>query len=250
MGDKIFPMDEKYRAKHYPKGYLAAMVKDAKGAGVALIICGAVLALIGAGILKMVISVATEGDFDISENVGVVVFLVIVGLVFLIPGILIIRYGIKRNRLGEDGWIRENVEASGYQESEIRDFANQALEDGTLVLKLGTSGIRGLLTRDYIAFQNIIKIEDIAGVYFVQTSYTVNVNGKTRRMYNKNIKIVSKHNTVSGSEAKEESVRQIANLLMQKNPAIDTQDFRLLSEDEFEKMLEERKKQGAYGVPF
>lgn len=242
MGDKIFPMDEKYRAKHYPKGYLAAAVKDARGAGVALIICGAVLALIGAGILKMLISVMLEGDFDISENVSVVVILAIVGLLFFIPGILLVRYGFKRNRLGEDGWIQENVQASGYQESVIRDFANQALEDGTLVMKLGTSGIRGLLTRDYIAFQNIIKIEDIAGAYFVETSYTVNVNGKTRRMYNKNIKIVSKHNTVAGSEAKEESVRLIIDLLLQKNPAIDTQGGRLLSENEFDKMVEEMGK--------
>lgn len=240
MGDKLIPMDEKYRAKHYPKGFIAAAVKDARGGGVALIICGAVLAFIGAGILWLLIRTMIGGDFDLSQDISVVVVLGIVGLVFLVPGILLVRYGIKRSRLGENEWIQETVKASGYPESVVQDFANQALEDQSIVLQLGSSGVKGFLTRDYISFYNtMIKIEDIAGAYFVETSYTANINGRTKRMYNTNIKVVSKHKTAIGSEAKEKTVKQLLDMLLQKNPAIDTQGGRLLGEEEFEKKKEE-----------
>lgn len=243
MGDKMIPMDEKYRKKHYSKGFLAAMVKDARGGGIALIICGAVLALMGAGILWILIAVMTDGGFNVSEDVGVTVFFGILGLIFLIPGILIVKYGIKRCKLGEAGWIEESMQASGYPESIIRDFANQAMEDGSLILQLGTSGGKGFLTRDYISFGGIIiKIEDIAGAYFVETSYTANINGKTKRIYSKNIKIVSNHNTAAGSEAKENSVKQLLDMLTQKNSAIDTQGGRLLSEKEYEDKVKELSK--------
>ncbi len=240
MGDKMIPMDEKYRAKHFPKGFFAAMAKDARGGGVALIICGAVLALMGAGILWMLISMMLDGGFDVSEEAGVMIFFGILGLIFFIPGILIVRFGVKRSRMGEEGWIQESMEASGYQESTIRDFANQALEDGSLRLQLGTSGMKGFLTRDYISFHNIvIKIEDIVGAYFVEMSYTVNVNGKTKRMFNKNIRIVSNHKTAAGSEAKEDTIKKLLDMLTQKNPAIDTQGGRLLSEKEYDQMVEQ-----------
>ncbi len=241
MGDKLIPMDEKYRSKHYPKGFFAAAVKDARGGGVALIICGAVLAFIGAGILWLLISqIMPDEDFKLSEDISTVAGFGIAGLVFLVPGILIIRYGIKRSRLGENDWIQETAKASGYQENIIRDFANQALEDGSLVLQLGTSGVKGFLTKDYISFHNmIVKIEDIAGAYFVETSYTANINGKTKRMYNRNIKVMSKHKTVIGSEAKESTVKQLLDMLLQKNPAIETEGGRLLSENEFDKKKEE-----------
>lgn len=243
MGDKIITMDEKYRQKHYSKGFFAALAKNERGGGVALIICGAVLALIGGGVLWLVISFALTGKFNLPDETSVVIVLAVVGLLFFVPGVLIIRYGIKRSKVGENDMLSEMAEASRYPESTVRDFANQALEDGSLVLQLGTSGTKGFLTRDYISFFHlVIKIEDIVGAYFVETSYTINVNGKTKRMYNKNIKIVSNQKTSTGSEAKENSVRQLLDMLTQKNPAIDTQGGRLLSESEYNKIEEELKK--------
>lgn len=244
MGDKIILMDEKYREKHFPKGFFAAMAKDARGGGIALIICGVVLALMGAGILWLLIAMMLAGSFDVSEDVGVMVFFGIVGLFFLVPGILIIRYGIKRSKMVERGWLEECMEVSDYTESTILDYANQVLEDGSMRLQLGTSGTKGFLTKDYISFLNIVvRIEDIIGAYFVETSYTVNINGKTKRMYMKNIKIVSNRKIVTGSEAKEDTVKQLLDMLTQKNPAIDTQGGRLLSENEFDKMVEELGKE-------
>lgn len=247
MGDKIITMDSAYREKHYPKGFFAQMAKEARGGGIVLIICGQILALIGLGILYILAAMAVSKDVDISGHMGENIFFGIVGLVFLIPGILIIRFGIKRCRSKESDWIQKCVEASGYSESIIRDFADQVLEDGTLVMTLGTSRTGGMLTRDYIFFGNllnpcVIRIEDIAEAYLVETSYTVNINGKIKRMYQKNIMVLSNHGTDIGSEAKEETVTRLLDILTDKNPTIDTDGGRLLSESEYEsrkKMLQE-----------
>lgn len=139
-------------------------------------------ALLGAAILWMLIAMALGGDLDLSEDMIVIVVLAVVGLLFLVPGVLIIRYGIKRSRMGEDAWIQETAQTSGYQESIIRDFANQVLEDGSFRLQFGTAGGKGFLTRDYIFFYGmLVKIEDIIGAYFVETSYTANINGKVKK---------------------------------------------------------------------
>ncbi|MDE5587822.1 MAG: phage holin family protein [Acetatifactor sp.] len=253
MGDKLITMDRQYREKHYPKGFFAAMAKEGRGSGVALIICGAILAFIGGGILWIVISVAADGGFNISEDMSEVIFFSIVGLIFLIPGLLIIWFGIKRCRTNEDIWLQKSVEASGYPESVMRDFANQALEDGSLKMLLGAARTQGFLTRDYIFFDNlvypcVIKIEDIAGAYLVQTSYTTNVNNKRVRIYSKNIMVVSNHKTSIMSEADEDTVRQLLDMLTDKNPAIDTEGGRMLSENEYNEKEEMLKKQAQDGI--
>ena len=246
MGDKIITMDEKYRNKHYPKGFYAELMKQAKGGGVALVICGAVLALMGAGILWLLISFMVSGSFDVSKDMSVIVVLAIVGLVFLVPGILIIRYGIKRGKTTEEDWIKTFVDASGYPESTIRDFANQSMEDGSLKLTLGAQRTQGFMTRDYIFFLNfvnpcVMRIEDIVGAYLVQTSYTANINGRTKRMYSNNIMLISNKKTRTSSEASEKTVKQLLDMLTQKNPAIETEGGRMLSEKEFDAKVEAMK---------
>lgn len=84
----------------------------------------------------------------------------------------------------------------------------------------------------------VIKIEDIEAAFLVQTSYTANVNGKRIRMYNKNIKVISNRKTRTGSEAKEDTVRQLLDMLTDKNPTIDTDGGRLLSESEYDERVE------------
>lgn len=248
MGDMVITMDRAYREKHYPKGFFSALAKDGRGSGVVLIICGAILALMGGGILWMVISVALEGGFDVSEDISVIIVLSIVGLIFLIPGLLIIWFGIKRCKTDENDWIQKSVKASDYPESVIRDFEKEALEDGSLKLVLGTSRTQGFLTAHYLFFYNllcpcVIKIEDIVGAYLVQTSYTTNINGKRIRMYNMNLMAVSNHKTSTASEAKEETVRQLLDILTDRNPAIDTKGGRMLSENEYNDIVEAMKKE-------
>lgn len=244
MGGKLITMDSQYREKHYPKGLFGAMTKDARGGGVALVICGILLALMGAGALWLLAAMLLDEAFDSSEDIGVKIFFGFLGLLYLGLSLLVAWMGIRRGRSGENDWLQKSVEVSGYPESTIRDFADQAMEDGSLKLLLGASRSQGFLTRDYIFFYNllypcVIRIEDIVGAYLVQTpyrtsSYTANVNGKRIKMYNNNINVISNHNTSISSEAHEDMVRQLLDILTKKNPAIDTEGGRLLSESEYE----------------
>lgn len=241
MADKLVPMDRAYREKHYPKGYFAAIAKGARGGGIALIICGAVLALMGGGILALVISSMTDGDFNPERDLSAMIFFGVVGLLFLVPGILIIWGGIRRRRMKAEDWIRKFAEVSDYPESVIRDFGNQALEDGSVRMQLGANAIQGVLTRDYICICNllapcIIKIEDIVGTYFVEMSNQISVNGRMKTIYNTNIVIFSNHKTQMVSQAKEKTVRQLIEILTIRNPAIETAGGRLLSEKEYQIM--------------
>lgn len=242
MGDKIITMDEKYRQKHYPKGFFAELIKQAKGGGVALVICGVILALMGGGLLWLLVSMMLENALDYSEDMSVVIVLAIIGLILLIPGILLVRYGIKRGKTTEEDWIKTFVEASNYPESTIRDFVNQSMEDGSLKLALGANRMQGFLTRDYFFILNfvhpcVMKIEDIVGAYLVQTTYTANINGRSKRMYSNNIMLISNKKTTTSSEASEKTVRQLQEMLVQKNPEIETQGGRMLSEKEFDEKV-------------
>lgn len=239
MAEKVVLMDRAYREKHYPKGYFAAIAKGARGGGVVLIICGLILALMGLGILALEAAFLTGGDP--ADSITEIIFIGIIGLVFLVPGIFIIYFGIRRMKMNETDWIKKFMEASDYPEDVIRDYGNQVLEDESLRLQLGTKAIEGAVTRDYMCIGNllapcVIKIEDITGAYFVETSDRINVNGKMKTIYATNIAVFSNHNTYMIAEAKEKSVKQIQEVLTQKNPAIDTAGGRLLSEKEYQEM--------------
>ncbi len=238
MAEKVVLMDKAYREKHYPKGYFAAIAKGARGGGVALIICGGILALMGLGILALEVMFLAEGD---PGPIGEIIFIGIIGLVFLVPGIFVIYFGIRRMKMNETDWIKKFMDASDYPESVIRDFGSQVLEDDSLRLQIGTKAIEGVLTRDYMCIGNllapcVIKIEDITGAYFVETSDRINVNGKMKTIYATNIAVFSNHKTYMIAEAKEKTVKQIQEILIQKNPAIDMAGGRLLSEKEYQEM--------------
>lgn len=241
MADKIIPIDSKYRNKHYSNGFFAAIAKSARGGGIAIIICGLVLALIGGGIFALLISFFASDGFSID---GESIIGIIFGLIFFVPGILCIWFGIRRRKMNDSDWIKKFMEASDYPESVIRDFGNQVLEEGSLRMQLGSTAIQGFLTRDYICICNllapcVIKIEDILGAYFVEMSNRINVNGKMRTIYDTNIAIFSNHKTLALSEVKEKTYKQIVEILKQKNPSIDIATGRMLSEKEYNQIKDQ-----------
>ncbi|MBD5481995.1 MAG: hypothetical protein HDR15_05610 [Lachnospiraceae bacterium] len=241
MADKIISIDSKYRNKHYANGFFSAIAKSAKGGGIAIIICGIILALIGGGILAILISSIASGGFNAECGD---IFGIIFGLIFFVPGILCIWFGIRRGKMNDNDWIKKFMESSDYPESVIRDFGNQVLEEGSLRMQLGTSGIQGFLTRDYICICNllapcVIKIEDILGAYFVEMSNRISVNGKMRTIYDTNIAIFSNHKTQALIDVKEKTYKQIIEILKQKNPSIDIATGRMLSEKEYNQIKEQ-----------
>lgn len=239
MLDKIFMMDDNYRKQHYPNGFLKALAKHGQSVGAILIVCGVVLALLGAFSFLMLIVITTGPNVNISRDIDTIIVFAVLGLIFLIPGALLVWFGGKRCTGGENYWLSACMKTSDYPESTVRDFANQVMEPGTLQLVLGTSRIEGILTRDYIFFKSflnpcVMKIEDIVGAYLVQIRTSTTVNGVKQIRWDNHIKIISNRKTSIGSDAGEEAVLQILNILTQKNPAIDTEGCRILSESEYD----------------
>lgn len=241
MADKIIPIDSKYRNKHYSNGFFAAVTKKERGGGIVSIIFGFVLTLMGAGIFALIISYMVSINFNLTENdMTELIFGSIIGLIFFAPGIFCIWFGFRSRKTNENDSINKFMKVSDYPESVIRDFGKQVLEEGSLRMWLGSMSTQGFLTRDYICMHFcVIKIEDILGTYFVQTSGTINVNGKIRTTYDTDIAIFSNHKTLVSSSIKEKGYRQIVEILKQKNPSIDTANGRLLSEKEFKQIKDQ-----------
>ena len=240
MADNLIPMDRAYREKNYPNGYFAAMAKSERGLSIAAIICGAVLALIGLGIFGLEAKSFASGSLSLAGgDISTIIIITVIALIFLLPGILLLRTGIRRMKMGEDDWIKKFADKSDYPVSTIREFANQAMEDESIQIHFGATNIKGILTKDFICITHVMKIEDITGAYLVKTSYNTNVNGKSKTSYNNNIAIFSNHKTYMLAVAKEDTVRQLLEMLTQKNPSIDTAGGRMVQESEYYKMEKE-----------
>lgn len=50
MKEAFYTVDEEYRQKQYPRGYFAAIAKSGRQGGIALVILGLVILLMGAGL--------------------------------------------------------------------------------------------------------------------------------------------------------------------------------------------------------
>ncbi len=122
MKEAFYTVDEAYRQKQYPRGYFAAIAKSGRQGGIALVILGLVILLMGAGLgfITFVIFMDSVKEGDTEGMVGPAVFMWIVALLFALGGILLIRMGIRRRKMGAEEWIQKSAKASGYPESAIR----------------------------------------------------------------------------------------------------------------------------------
>lgn len=243
MKEAFYTVDEEYRQKQYPRGYFAAIAKSGRQGGIALVILGLVILLMGAGLgfITIVIFMDSVKEGDTEGMVGPAVFMWIVALLFALGGILLIRMGIRRRKMGAEEWIQKSAKASGYPESVIRDFAEQAVESDCIRARLKTAQIECVLTRDYILYENlmdlcVMKMSDIAGVYWVSVSDMVNAGGKMKTVYTLSVGILSKKGTYQIIPAAQKNGEHLISLLMQRNPAIDRAEGKVLSESEFDRI--------------
>lgn len=229
-------LTDKYRQKHYPEGYFASVAKGS--GGLVLVVCGVVLALIG--ICPAAIPVDyLLGGMDDSMDISVLIFFIILALVFLGGGILVIIFGIKRMRMGKHQWMEKCAESSNYPMSNVEEFESQFMRTDTLIFQLDTSGVTNVLTTDYILWGNLlavclIKLSDIVGAYLVNLPDTIMVGNRTKKVITLNVAIFSNHNTSIVLSTREKTAHELLDLLVQRNPNIDTADRRVLHENEYE----------------
>lgn len=243
MKGKFIPMTEKYKRKHYPEGYFAALTKSHVKAGIGLLIMAVPCLLIGiAGIGGILWLFLHEGG-TASDIPGMLLLLLFPGA-FLAIGIFCLWAGRWRKGSSLEEEIRSSAEASQYPESVIRDFDRQVGNPDTLVVQLKSDGTIGILTRDYLCCLGalVIKRAEIKGAYLVERADKIMVGNKMKTVYSLDLSILSKHGTCgSFVGAKQESAEHLIALLRESNPDLDTAGGKVFSEKEFDGFREVQK---------
>lgn len=240
MSKGFTPITKEKAQSNYPNGYFEALAKGGNAGGKILIACGAILTaiglLIGCLLMKFFMD-AQKGGYN--DTTGVIVFGVF-SLFFLIPGLIFIWMGYKRKRTGANAWLQKMVDASGYPESVIRDFASQVPQQDSIWFDLTGKSINvGLLTKDYVLFENplklcVIKRSDVTGAYLVNLPDTVSAGNKIKTVHCLNIAIFSNHNTSIITETAQKEGEQLIAMLTEQYPQIDTAEGRILSDAEYD----------------
>lgn len=232
-----------YKTKHYPQGYFAKLAKGS--GGLALVICGALPALLGIWLVSFVVGRMTE-DTEYPPDTSVAIVVAIVALILLAIGILIIVFGVRRMRMGRTQWMERCVKASDYPMEVVEDFDSQFMRTDAMWVQLDPSGILNVLTTDYILHRNLmapclIKLSDIAGVYMVYLTDTISVGNKIKKVTKLNVAVFSNHKTWFVMSAKEKLAHEFMDMIADRNPNIDTAGRRVLNESEYQAMVEKMK---------
>ena len=239
---------DQYRKKHYPNGFFARMAK--KSGGIVIAICGVVLALMGILVAAAPVSFVVEilkGEMKSEGNVVPIIVFLIFALILLVPGIFFVQLGIRRKMRGRDGWMQKCAETSDYPESVVQDFESQFGRTDAMICYTDPAGTFCALTTDYIMSSSpmspcLMKISDIAGAYLASLSYTYYVGNRMRTGHTLNLAIFSNHKTLILMPSKKERAEYLVSLLKEKNPDIDTADGIVLSEDQYQALLDKIRK--------
>lgn len=242
-------MSEEYINKNYPKGSVIATVekhsKSEKLTYYLFILPFSILFLI---IAFFAIYLSIFEYKDIASALAALAFFGGIGGF----GVWSIVPKIKRRNLGLDGWIAKIAEQSKYSESDIREFDRQALASDCLILEMIGKvksfiglGIRskGFFTRDFIGMGSginlrVMKHVDIQYACFVQKTNQVMVNHRTKTITYLTVTLVSKLDTTISIETDMKRGTMLIDLLLEKNPSIDTNQKHILTEKEFNKYIE------------
>lgn len=241
-------MNEEYSNKNYPKGSVITTVekhsKSEKLTYYLFILPFSILFLI---IAFFAVYYSISEDKDIATALAALAFFGGIGG-FGVWSIVPIK---KRRNLGFDGWIAKIAERNKYSESDIREFDRQALASDSLILELIGKvksfiglGIlsKGFFTRDFIGMGSginlrVMKHIDIQYACFVQKTRQIMVNHRTKTITYLTVTLVSKQDTMIDAETDMERGTMLIDLLLEKNPNIDTNNKQVLTEKEFKKYM-------------
>lgn len=237
------PMTTERIQKRYSNGYLECMAKNGTSGGKILIVIGVIMAaigvMIGYGLIRFSIVTLSGGH---NDDIPAIIFLGFLCLIFLVPSVLLIRFGRKRKGMDANDWLQTLIDASDYPESVIQEFSLQVPQQDSFFFDLlGETPAWGILTRDYIFFENgqfcVIKRSDIIGAYLVNLPDVAGVGNKIKTVYRLHVAIFSNHNTYSITRASQKRAERLISMLTEKRPEIDTAGGRIISDKEYDKMI-------------
>ena len=227
---------DRYRKKHYPKGYFVMLVKRA--GGMKDIILGALSILMVGDVGINRLSAVLGGELTGDEKYKEVITLGFVFTLLLAMGVLLLRMGIKNTWKGRDRLIQRCAEISGYPESTMEEFEEQLMRSDAIAFRTVPSGTINILTADYlmwgISTPNLVKISDIMGAFLV--SLPDAFSKKKHFLY---IAICCKNKNVILLAAKQDRAEYLTSLLLAKNPNIETADGAVLTNEKYEAIVSE-----------
>lgn len=240
-------MSEEYSNKNYPQGSVIATVekhsKSEKLTYYLFILPFSILFLI---IAFFAVYYSISEDKDIASALAALAFFGGIGGF----GVWSIVPKIKRRNLGLDGWIAKIAERNKYSESDIREFDRQALASDSLILELigkvksfFATQSKGILSRDFICMDSgihlkVMKHIDIQYACLVQrTKQMFMFDHRSKTITYLTVTLVSKQDTMIEAETDMERGTMLIDLLLEKNPNIDTNNKQVLTEKEFKKYM-------------
>lgn len=236
-------MNEAYVDKHYPKKSVFSAVSERnKKTGIGVyIFFGLLLAFFGAAAvfaLGMTVKFAADGESGMIST-GIIIGLVCLAVCALSIWMIV----LTKKRSGMDGGqlLKKSAETSGLSESEIQEFDRQAMAGDSFILNL-TGKIKavmagqkdGILTRDYIYLADqamtVMRRKDILCAVLVERVMYITANNKRKPVHYLCIQLVSQQGVRSQAETDIESGKALINMLLEKNPGIDTADGAVMPE--------------------
>lgn len=186
---------------------------------------------------------AQEGDNVLS---GIPVIAVSLGLMIFSIGMIV--FFVRRYRINIQQWMERLAEKNGLTVADMRAFDHQSNASDTYLVRLAGKkkfviddvGI-GLLTRDYIAFQDtIMKRNEVSALCFYDHLVVYPKKHEQKIVHVLSLGIVSQRGTHIHSEAKREAGEKLMELLRQNNPNIKTWDGEVLKEEEFQALCKQK----------
>lgn len=240
-------MDDAYRQKQFPKGFLASQVKRWKKErrssvrGIALIVLWAVVSVgwfVYTAYDVIVKGIPIRGS-DLLKGGEI-----LLGSLFVAYYISVFR-GKKDKVENERQIVREYAKNSGLGEWEIDDFARQIMEPETRRLwfrgdwKATQYGDTGIMTRDFIWFARywiVFKKSDIKIVCLYESPFRENY-GDGKFLYNLWVDLIADKDRVISAMIDKEAVDYLVEYIRECNPDVDTLEGRVLKNEEHEEFM-------------
>ena len=249
MTDFFTKMNEEYAQKHFPGGSVfESAMKTVKRRSIgAIFFFGLFFAAALYGLIWGIgrtLEFTSDGRDDML-SVGIVIcgFFGVVMLVCL----LILLFLIKGSRKKRSDYIADSAKHSKLPVSEIEAFERQATASDCYILKL-TAGLDrvlsnatnkdGLLTRDYIYLADpaliVMRVKDVRACCFNDYTYYIDTGKHHKKIHCLAICLIAPGGVSVLSDTTEEAGRALMDLLKQRNNAIDTNEGRVLPENELD----------------
>lgn len=244
MAKYLTLMNEDYKKKYYPNGYLEGVRKSLSYFPKKLYIYGIISLILSVPLITFGIWLfaTSHGDSGRKTAGNIIIF---IGVFFLIQSICVFYMKKIRSHRTPETILNLYVEENNYPKSVIQEYVNQVLNSDTYILYTtgqpeAKSDIGyGFLTRDFLGFDSLVKRSDIIAarlVYVAETNHDED-NIMTNNVLN--IAFLCKNARCLMIPVNKEAAEELTAMLITQNPYIDIRLENILTEKELEEYTQE-----------